>query len=87
MESAAIARPVYRSSLTMWAVGALSIALAVFVAREGFSRVLNAWLNQPEYSHGINEALVTTMWGLLIAIPAFIFVQVFRRLPVSRAEG
>ena len=29
-------------------------------------------------SHGINEALVTTMWGLGIAIPSFIFVSIFR---------
>lgn len=29
-------------------------------------------------SRGINEALVTTMWGLFIAIPAFVVVNIFR---------
>jgi biopolymer transport protein ExbB len=29
-------------------------------------------------SEGINEALVTTMWGLFIAIPAYLFLSIFR---------
>jgi biopolymer transport protein ExbB len=31
-----------------------------------------------QLSQGINEALVTTMWGLFIAIPAFVFLSIFR---------
>lgn len=32
-----------------------------------------------ELSEGINEALVTTMWGLIIAVPAYLFVNLFRQ--------
>jgi biopolymer transport protein ExbB len=32
-----------------------------------------------ELSQGINEALVTTMWGLMIAVPAYLFVSLFRQ--------
>jgi biopolymer transport protein ExbB/TolQ len=32
-----------------------------------------------ELSQGINEALVTTMWGLIIAVPAYLFVSLFRQ--------
>ena len=31
-----------------------------------------------QLSRGINEALVTTMWGLFIAIPSFVVVNIFR---------
>ena len=32
-----------------------------------------------ELSKGINEALVTTMWGLMIAVPAYLFLSLFRQ--------
>lgn len=32
-----------------------------------------------ELSKGINEALVTTMWGLMIAVPAYLFLNLFRQ--------
>jgi len=49
----------------------------------GMIRTFREFTVNPEHSveslsMGINEALVTTMWGLMIAIPAFIFVQIFR---------
>lgn len=31
-----------------------------------------------QLSYGINEALVTTMWGLFIAIPSFVVVNIFK---------
>ena len=39
--------------LTLWIIAGVAIAVALYVAREGFALVTNAWLNQPEYSHGI----------------------------------
>jgi biopolymer transport protein ExbB len=50
----------------------------------GMIRTFYEFTNNPEHSiaslsTGINQALVTTMWGLFIAIPAFIFVQILRR--------
>jgi len=32
-----------------------------------------------QLSRGINEALVTTMWGLMIAVPAYFFLSIFRQ--------
>ena len=32
-----------------------------------------------DLSKGINEALVTTMWGLMIAVPAYLFLSLFRQ--------
>lgn len=50
----------------------------------GMIRTFQEFTINPDHSveslsMGINEALVTTMWGLVIAIPAYIFVQIFRR--------
>jgi biopolymer transport protein ExbB len=50
----------------------------------GMMRTFEEFTTNPNHSveslsTGINEALVTTMWGLFIAIPVGIFVQVFRR--------
>jgi biopolymer transport protein ExbB len=32
-----------------------------------------------DLGRGINEALVTTMWGLMIAVPAYLFLSLFRQ--------
>jgi len=32
-----------------------------------------------DLSKGINEALVTTMWGLMIAVPSYLFLSLFRQ--------
>lgn len=50
----------------------------------GMIRTFREFTANPEHSveslsMGINQALVTTMWGLVIAIPAYVFVQIFRR--------
>ena len=48
-----VTNPPWRAPLLLWALAAIGIAFVLFVAREGFALVTNAWLNQPEYSHGI----------------------------------
>lgn len=66
---------------TVYAVAPLMGLLGTVI---GMIRTFREFTVNPEHSveslsQGINEALVTTMWGLMIAIPAFIFVQIFRR--------
>lgn len=50
----------------------------------GMIRTFQEFTLNPEHSveslsHGIMEALITTLWGLAIAIPAYVFVQIFRQ--------
>jgi biopolymer transport protein ExbB len=66
---------------TVYAVAPLMGLLGTVI---GMIRTFGEFTNNPEHSieslsQGINQALVTTMWGLVIAIPAYIFVQIFRR--------
>ncbi|NQU44547.1 MotA/TolQ/ExbB proton channel family protein [bacterium] len=66
---------------TVYAVAPLMGLLGTVIGMIG---TFQEFTTNPEHSiadlsFGINEALVTTMWGLVIAIPAFIFVQIFRR--------
>lgn len=77
MDTAANSTPAYRSPLALWVLSALAIALVLFVAREGFELVTQAWLNQPEYSHGI----------LIPAIVAYLIWQRRERLAVTEFRG
>ncbi len=66
---------------TLYAVAPLMGLLGTVI---GMIRTFQDFTVNPDHSitslsFGINQALVTTMWGLMIAIPAYIFVQVFRR--------
>ncbi|MFW5870633.1 MAG: MotA/TolQ/ExbB proton channel family protein [Candidatus Sumerlaeota bacterium] len=50
----------------------------------GLIEAFGEFVTNPEHtveslSTGINHALITTMWGLMIAIPSYIFVRIFRR--------
>lgn len=65
---------------TVYAVAPLMGLLGTVI---GMIRTFQEFTVNPDHSIeslslGINQALVTTMWGLVIAIPAFIFVQIFR---------
>ena len=55
MDHAATTAPAatYRTPPLLWALALVSIAIVLYVAREGFGLVTDAWLNKPEYSHGI----------------------------------
>jgi biopolymer transport protein ExbB len=65
---------------TIYAVAPLMGLLGTVI---GMIKTFREFTINPEHSvqslsFGINQALVTTMWGLMIAIPAYVFVQIFR---------
>ncbi|MCD6386134.1 MotA/TolQ/ExbB proton channel family protein [Candidatus Sumerlaeota bacterium] len=57
-------------------LGLLGTILGMMKSFYLFSTTTNPSVAQ--LSYGINEALVTTMWGLFIAIPSFLVVNIFR---------
>lgn len=57
-------------------LGLLGTILGIMNTFENFSTTNGSSIS--DLSMGINEALITTEWGLFIAIPCFIFLHIFR---------
>ena len=73
----------WRETTGLAAVYAVAPLMGLLGTVIGMIRTFQEFTVNPDHSvqslsFGINQALVTTMWGLVIAIPAFIFVQIFR---------
>lgn len=66
---------------TIWVIAPLMGLLGTIL---GLMDTFREYTTNPDHSIatlgiGINRALVTTMWGFIIAIPTYVFLQILRR--------
>jgi len=65
-------------------VGLLGTVLGMFTAFGGIAADVSAGAKPVVLAQGVSQAIVTTIFGLAVAIPALVFYAIFRRRVQTR---